>query len=105
MQNNSKKSIVKETRNVRARLLVIKGCAGVDQSRKLKRASINCFNRSTNDALFVDNGISFILCPLCLIFASRQLFPPRHILLSILNNAVSNYFKQGFPKNSMVTGL
>src|SRR6266516_4266579 len=96
MQNNSKKRIVKETRKVRARLSAIKGCSGVNQFRKLNKAAVNCFSRSINDAMFVDNGKSFMICPFCLIFAIRQLFPLRNTFQSIPNNAVSKFFIQDF---------
>src|SRR5437667_5260377 len=94
MQNNSKKSMVKEIRKVRVRFSAIKGCTGVNQSRNLNKIAVNWFSRLTNLSLFVDNRVSFMICPLCLKFISYRLFPSRIILPSILNNTVSKYFSR-----------
>src|SRR5947209_20087179 len=52
MQSNSKKSIVKETRKIRARLSEIKGCSGEKNSRSWEKLARNSAKPVKNEFLF-----------------------------------------------------
>src|SRR5437588_965902 len=52
MQSNSKKSIVKETRKIRARLSEIKGCSGEKNSRSWEKLARNSAKPVENEFLF-----------------------------------------------------
>src|SRR5437588_2615844 len=104
MQSNSKKSMVKETRNVRARLSAMNGCVGVNQSRNLIRVAIIFFSRSTKGPLSVDNEIPFIISAFLFDICQPPAIPTPNMPPFIFVKAVSKECRQGFSEGCGVNG-